>query len=331
MTEKTCSFCHDFNGGQGHYNVLIGNRDGIHVIADAAPVLPGHLLLCPTEHKRSLSQLDEDAFRTIDGLVERFANACRQQGLFPLIAEHGSGGVGEHSNACCDHAHLHMIPLPDAAAFQRIIAAFERHGGEATTQPALRNIRTLGDQSYNLVAGPDGPIRVWSDTHRFFNQFFRFAIYQALPELIDQSKLFWQGSIDLGGAIATARDWEGPLFETSRWRSGELKDIRKVVRGRIPEIISDRGDYAFLPLNNDGPQRSDLLAKVIEEAREFTEAPSVEEGADILEAIEAALGYPPEFIEDLISAKTDKAAERGDLRDQVFLLGTFHFPESGHD
>ena len=89
----------------------------------------------------------------------------------------------------------------------------------------------------------------------------------------------------------------------------------KVVRDKIPEILSRKGK-SYLAFKADDKQIMDYLTKKLyEETEEFYENPSLEELADIQEVVYALLdklGYSREQLE---SAREDKESVRGSFND----------------
>lgn len=102
-----------------------------------------------------------------------------------------------------------------------------------------------------------------------------------------------------------------------------MKSYNKLVRGKIPEIIEANGETPQVRvLTDDAEYIRALSKKLVEEAHEFEEAPSLEELIDNLEvaySLGRALGYTPEQIE---SARAAKAQERGGFDERIFLIST---------
>jgi predicted house-cleaning noncanonical NTP pyrophosphatase (MazG superfamily) len=64
-------------------------------------------------------------------------------------------------------------------------------------------------------------------------------------------------------------------------------EYNKLVRDKIPDIITARGEKAITHIAEDKAFEEALTAKLQEEVAEFLEKPSVEEAADVLEVIQA--------------------------------------------
>lgn len=93
----------------------------------------------------------------------------------------------------------------------------------------------------------------------------------------------------------------------------------KLVRDRIPEHLESKGLQATTHIADDAEYAKRLAEKLIEEAKEFAEEPSIEELADVLEVVNAISKYyqfPPLHIK---AAKAKKAAERGAFNERIVL------------
>lgn len=81
-------------------------------------------------------------------------------------------------------------------------------------------------------------------------------------------------------------------------------NMRKIIRDKIPEIVKLNNDLKegleIGICNSDDERRTLLLDKVVEEATELKEAPSLEEMADVIDVVYAlakTFGYDPIDIE----------------------------------
>lgn len=98
-----------------------------------------------------------------------------------------------------------------------------------------------------------------------------------------------------------------------------MKTYKKLVRDRIPEIITARGDVAVTRTLSDGEFLEKLREKLCEEVQEFLSDGTAEELADIYEVLLAILdtmGISPATFERMRSRKT---AERGGFSQKIFL------------
>lgn len=93
----------------------------------------------------------------------------------------------------------------------------------------------------------------------------------------------------------------------------------KLVRDKIPEIITSSGKQAVTRVLSDEEYLTELDRKLNEECTEYQSDKSIEEMADMLEvlyAIAEARGYS---IEELEQVRAEKAEKRGGFSERVFL------------
>lgn len=86
-----------------------------------------------------------------------------------IIAEHGPGHPNEASAACCDHAHLHVIP----AEPYHVVRKYEEHAGSPTLLGDLGDLADWGERSYILLSPLPRIWMVWPDSGLFPSQFVR--------------------------------------------------------------------------------------------------------------------------------------------------------------
>ena len=93
----------------------------------------------------------------------------------------------------------------------------------------------------------------------------------------------------------------------------------KLVRDKIPEIITSAGKQAVTSVLSNEEYLAELDRKLTEECAEYQSDKSIEEMADVLEvlyAIAEARGYSVEELERVRAAKAEK---RGGFSERVFL------------
>ncbi|TKD70682.1 nucleoside triphosphate pyrophosphohydrolase [Pseudalkalibacillus hwajinpoensis] len=98
----------------------------------------------------------------------------------------------------------------------------------------------------------------------------------------------------------------------------------KLVRDRIPEIISNTGKTYETRILTDDEYRSALRKKLLEETNEFLESESDEEAitelADVLEVIHMLTKSHGTSIEEVENVRKRKADERGSFNGKIYLL-----------
>ncbi len=99
----------------------------------------------------------------------------------------------------------------------------------------------------------------------------------------------------------------------------------KLVRDRIPEIITKQGLTLTTRILEADEYLTELRTKLQEETNEFLTAESsseaIEELADMLEVIHALAERHGASVQELERIRADKADKRGGFRDRIYLIG----------
>ena len=100
------------------------------------------------------------------------------------------------------------------------------------------------------------------------------------------------------------------------------KVYNKLVRDRIPEIIKESGAECKIEILSDEEYLKMIDAKLDEELMEYHKDQNLEELADLLEVIYAATLARGYTLDELESARANKAAKRGGFENKIFLIET---------
>lgn len=98
-----------------------------------------------------------------------------------------------------------------------------------------------------------------------------------------------------------------------------VKTYNKLVRDRIPEIIESSGKSCTTEILSDEEYLCMLDTKLDEELAEYHKDQNIEELADLLEVIRAAMIARGYTIEDLERVRAEKAAKRGGFEKRILL------------
>jgi predicted house-cleaning noncanonical NTP pyrophosphatase (MazG superfamily) len=98
----------------------------------------------------------------------------------------------------------------------------------------------------------------------------------------------------------------------------------KLVRDRIPEVISKSGKQSVTRILSDDEYKLELQKKLGEEIQEYIEAvddnSAIEELADLLELIHAAGELHGSSVQELERVRINKAEQRGGFKEKIFLV-----------
>ena len=123
MTPAACCLCGQIRGS-GELNLLkpllatpwsqrpiLRENRGAAVMPSVGALVPGHVLVCPKTHVRSLATAPSWCVDELDALVEQTIRVVAQQTGDPIHAfEHGSARFGSRIACSVEHAHLHVVP-----------------------------------------------------------------------------------------------------------------------------------------------------------------------------------------------------------------------------
>lgn len=93
----------------------------------------------------------------------------------------------------------------------------------------------------------------------------------------------------------------------------------KLVRDKIPQIIRAQGKTCVTRVLPEEEYRVMVDAKLQEELTEYQESKSLEELADLLEVMEAAVSARGYTWEELLAVRDEKRQKRGAFRDRILL------------
>jgi len=101
------------------------------------------------------------------------------------------------------------------------------------------------------------------------------------------------------------------------------KIYNKLVRDKIPEIITKDNRQAITHILNDQEYKVELEKKLYEEYKEVLETTTsldrIEELADMLEIIRSLAKIENKTLEDVITVADDKNIKRGSFEKKIFL------------
>jgi hypothetical protein len=86
-----------------------------------------------------------------------------------ILAEHGPG-LHDRGASCCDHAHMHVIPVHSS---RHIFLQFYRRNGDVKILTRLAELEQYENSSYIYLSCGTGQHFVWQNASDFGRQFVR--------------------------------------------------------------------------------------------------------------------------------------------------------------
>lgn len=99
-----------------------------------------------------------------------------------------------------------------------------------------------------------------------------------------------------------------------------MGNYNKLVRDKIPEILDAKNVSYEKRVASPEEYKVELIKKLTEEVKEFLEAESIEELADVVEVIEALKQLP--VYADVEAIRQKKKEERGGFDQKIILKGS---------
>ena len=101
-----------------------------------------------------------------------------------------------------------------------------------------------------------------------------------------------------------------------------MKIFGKLVRDKIPEIITKNGETPIVRTLEKDEYKKELTKKLQEEVTEYLESYDVLELADIEEVLRALVELSGVSYEDFDKMRKEKVEKRGAFKNRVFLEST---------
>lgn len=101
-----------------------------------------------------------------------------------------------------------------------------------------------------------------------------------------------------------------------------MEKYNKLVRDKIPSIITNNGEIPVTRILNDEEYKTELERKLYEEYQEVinsNDKDRLEELADMIEVIKALANLEGKNLEDIILIAEQKREKRGGFKDKIYL------------
>lgn len=101
-----------------------------------------------------------------------------------------------------------------------------------------------------------------------------------------------------------------------------MEKYNKLVRDKIPNIITNNGEIPVTRILNDEEYKTELERKLYEEYQEVinsNDKDRLEELADMIEVIKALANLEGKNLQDIILIAEQKREKRGGFKDKIYL------------
>jgi len=181
MSEKIgldpCNFCLEQEVSDSEKSLCFISSESFFALPTLGCFVPGYSLVVPRMHIRSFAKVSDEKLIELDNFLELVRKMTEREFGPVLVAEHGTGD-DEISAACCDHAHIHIIPIKGFR--QEILEKYIRAGGTPIRLESLKAIKQYNLESYILASFEKGEFLLWDSSKKFQRQFARIASAECL-------------------------------------------------------------------------------------------------------------------------------------------------------
>ena len=167
-----------FLPGSPYIRRVVLDSESFAAVPSLGPLAEGHLLLCPRPHLPSAAALPQTLHGEYESVKATLAARLTDTYGAPVhVFEHGMAASGGRTLCTVDHAHVHLVPLPESLGCLGLTGPeWVEFDGSIESLTGL----TRGSE-YVMYAPPQGRAVVCVDAAGAFeSQFMRRAIARAL-------------------------------------------------------------------------------------------------------------------------------------------------------
>ena len=153
---STCFLCNSLLDRGGYVDF----GEGIRATGDLAPLQVGHTLLFHRDHYLSFARVPSVSWERVQHIAIELQHFWQTKRIGTVFFEHGPRSEGSNFVGCCDHAHLHCLPLgPDLSLNHTAVLKAIDHELEA--EIAMGRVKSIGDVSYSEVSALEDKEYFW--------------------------------------------------------------------------------------------------------------------------------------------------------------------------
>jgi hypothetical protein len=179
-----CDFCHEFAAERTAKSRIALSSNGFITIPTLGCFVDGYGLTLPREHVPSYACLGPERLRVGLELLEK--QRVRLEHAFGkyILAEHGAADFCDLGSGCCEHAHVHVIPMRDRCA--AVVARYFEAGGPPERTGGIDIFEGYSGSPYLMLSTSPGEYLLWRANHAFSRQFVR----RVCAELLGRGELY---------------------------------------------------------------------------------------------------------------------------------------------
>lgn len=195
---------HRLLGGSGYVRRVAAENEHSVAIPSLGPLAPGHSLICPRRHARSLAELDPEERGDLLALADQVAAALGALRKAPVHRfEHGDAREGHEVSCSVEHAHLHLLST-EADPWPALRAELP---WAAIAGPEDLTHVTAG-REYLLYVTPDGECHVHLREGSIPSQLLRLRFAEAIGNPEDWN---WRATPQVEATAKTFEDLQAAL------------------------------------------------------------------------------------------------------------------------
>ncbi|MDQ1527921.1 MAG: hypothetical protein QOG18_2534 [Microbacteriaceae bacterium] len=154
-----CAFCDEFAQPMEATRIVARTQSRV-LVPTIGCLTQGYLLYMPHEHTLAFADLDGAELRECEHDINCLRRVLADRYGPIIVAEHGPRKC-DLGAACCDHAHIHLIPVP---APDRVVKEYVKIGGATEPYRTLAECLASVDEAYVYVSPAPAVHYIWPAT-----------------------------------------------------------------------------------------------------------------------------------------------------------------------
>lgn len=183
-----CAFCTELDNEPRVCEPFGGDRviwedDDFVILPTVGCFTEGYVMIMPRDHTYSIAQLEPPLLRKLGRLTAQLRGQLQRIYGLVAVAEHGALNCEVKGAQCCDHAHLHFIPVVTEEKMDQMCKEYAKACVPGNNSEFLSTVMDLGrfrEYAYILFSPYPGCYNVWKSSDGFQRQFCRLAAARAL-------------------------------------------------------------------------------------------------------------------------------------------------------